>query len=997
MPQLRLSPVTPVSPQSPSRRSRRFTLTCAAMAAAIVAGCATAPAGSEAPAAAQATPPASRSAPAPAAGPGKAMAANAPARATPAAAGASGPAGSASAPTARPPAPPPGTPPPFADVTKDAKSADGFLTVWTRDEKTWLEIPAERLDKPFFLGHSIASGLGQGFVLPGLMGPAPEHIVVLRRLGNSVQLHAMNLHARTAKEGTPLARALAESYSGSLLASAPLAASPHPERKSLLVDAQALLGGDIPGLQSFFEAVFRLGYSLDRGNSSIERTRTAAEGTSLTFRNHYMVPKLPPPPIFMPGGPPPNPATQPNPPRGLPDARSFFVSLAYTLAPLPAEPMKPRRADQRVGFFTESYTDLDDEMSGERRRFIVQRWRLEKKDPAAEVSEPKQPIRVVMDRNIPEKWRPAVREGILEWNKAFERAGFRNALTVEQQPADADWTSFEGTRLLAVRWFAMEGPGATAVGPSQADPRTGEILRGAAIVPENWVRFDRSAVADTGPRLSGHEAFSMGSAGTDGMEGIGGATLPALNTRGEFAARFAQCTFADEALEQASFGLELLQLRGDIAQDSPESDAYVAASLKAVIVHEVGHAIGLTHNFKASTGITQAQLRDPAFTATRGTSNSVMDYNPPNVALQGEAVAAIHMPGLGAYDYWAIEYGYREYATPAEEAQALARLAARGETDPALAYANDGDAAAHDPLINRFDQGNDPLAYARRQLVVARELWTLTQTRELPADDTMELYRRNLERGLNRFSQSVALLSKYVGGAYTSRATAGANRPLVAPVPAAQQRDALALLLTEVFSSASFRLEPRFMSRLGVDLRGFQMGRAADFSLANRVLGLQRTALDAMMSDVTAQRLADAEVKVADRSQLLSYAELQERLSGAVWSEIAPPAKAGRRLQGPGKSAPDGQAAAIPSEIDSLRRNLQREHVRRLAGGVLRATAPAAADVRAVHRQVAQQLEASMKTALQSHAWTSMARAHLADSLATLSEALKAPLVKQGT
>jgi hypothetical protein len=149
------------------------------------------------------------------------------------------------------------------------------------------------------------------------------------------------------------------------------------------------------------------------------------------------------------------------------------------------------------------------------------------------------------------------------------------------------------------------------------------------------------------------------------------------------------------------------------------------------------------------------------------------------------------------------------------------------------------------------------------------------------------------------------------------------------------------------------------------------------------------------MSDSAAQRLADAEVKVADQSKLLSYAEMQERLRDAVWSEIAPPGKpAGARA--PGKMAPEG-AGPIATEIDTLRRNLQREHLRRLAGGVLRPTSGAAADVRSVHRQVAVQLEASLKSALQSRAWSPMARAHLADSLATLSEALKAPLMKQGT
>jgi len=878
----------------------------------------------------------------------------------PASAGAAPPALMAtSTASGRPPAAP-GAPPPFAETTRDAKRSDGFLPVWTRDDKTWLEIPTALLDKPMFFAASIASGLGERFFYPGLMGR--EHVVLLRRVGNIVQLVARNQHAR-APEGTALGRAVAESYSDSLLGAAPLAAAPHPQSKALLVDATLLIGGDIGGLQTVLEASYRLPYSLDRANSNIERVRTQPTGLYVTMRQHFTVPKLPAPPVFAPGAPPPNPAALPNPPGTVPDARSLFLGQTYTLAPLPAEPMKSRAADPRVGYFTSSFVNFGDDKQEGRRTHIIERWRLEKKDPAAAVSEPKEPIRIVLDRNIPEQWRTPLRDAALEWNKAFERAGFRHAVSVEQQPADADWSTLEGTRMLAVRWFAHDGPGSTAIGPSQSDPRTGEILRGAALIDENRVRVFRARAAEVVPRFSDTSSAAPAAAPT------------------EFAQRLMHCSYGEDAMEQAQFGFELLVARGALDPNGPDAERYIAAALKDVTMHEIGHALGLRHNFRASTAVTLTQLRDPAFVAANGLSSSVMDYNGQNLPLDGEPTSSYNMTTLGAYDYWAIEYGYREYASADAEKLALPALAARAEREPALAYATDEDLGNSDPLINQRDMGNDPLLFAQRQIKLSRELWQRTTTQPLAADADLSIYRRALSRVLGTLGTSLPLATKYVGGTFTARARAGANQPLVVPVPAPQQRAALDLVVAELFTSASFKFDPKVMSRLGVDQferNGANRGAGVDFSLPGAVLGLQRGALDTLMSDGLAARLADAESKVEDSRRLLSYADVQERLSTAIWAELS--AKGG--------------------DIDSLRRNLQREHLRRLAAGLLRPGSAAAADVRAVTRRTALLLQTRLAAAVTSASTnkrgSSLVRAHLEDSLATLSEALKAPLIKQG-
>jgi hypothetical protein len=400
-------------------------------------------------------------------------------------------------------------------------------------------------------------------------------------------------------------------------------------------------------------------------------------------------------------------------------------------------------------------------------------------------------------------------------------------------------------------------------------------------------------------------------------------------------------------------------------------------------MHEVGHALGLRHNFRGSTGIKFEQLRDAAFTAQRGISNSVMDYNGFNIPLENEKVADYSQTTLGAYDYWAIEYAYKPLPADSEAAE-LAKIAARSVTDPNLAYATDEDVIAAlggaiDPLVNQFDLGAEPMNHYRRNFALARELWTRTQKRQLADGDSFALYRRNLQRGLNQFAGAVSPLAKYVGGVYTSRQVAGKDvTALMTPVPAAQQREALDLLLREVFSAASFRFDPGFMSKLGVDhLDRLGNPRApvlnTDFSLANSVLGMQRAALDQLMGDGVAARLADAETKVANRRQLLSLAEVHGRIADSVWSEL----KSG-------------------GEIDSLRRNLQREHARRVALGLVRPSSAVAADVRAVNRQVALKLQADIQRVLASGKAPAMTRAHLAEVAALLGDALKASMVRQG-
>ncbi|MGH8849406.1 MAG: zinc-dependent metalloprotease, partial [Casimicrobiaceae bacterium] len=600
---------------------------------------------------------------------------------------------------------------PFADVVKDAKEEPGFFNVYRKDEKVWLEIRPDQIDRPFFLQENRTQGIGERdpFTSPMLR----SYIVEFHRLGNLVQLIAKNTQFLAAA-GTPIARAVRESTSDSLLGAVPVASRPHPDRKSVLIEINALLLSDLPGGSTALEAAYKIPYSFDARNSSFTAIHNSADLTGFAVSAHYAVPKLPPPPT--------NPtAARVAPPAHLEDVRSLFLGYYYSLTKLP-EPMHPRIADDRIGHFVTRRWDFSDDLTAFPEVYYVKRWRLEKKDPDAALSEPKQPIVYWLDRDIPEKYRDTVKAGILEWNKAFEKIGFKDALRVELQPEKADFDTADA-RHASVRWVVRDEPGALAIGPSRADPRTGEILDADIEIEDGWTRL---------PRRQASEQFRP-------------------RTRSAPAGEETYCDYGDVAMDELAFALDVLVARGEIDPQGPEAQKYVLETLKDVVTHEVGHTLGLQHNFRASTIYTQKELEDPAFTHVHGIGGSVMDYNAINLALQNERQADYVMPTIGAYDYWAIEYAYKPLA-PDREKQELAKIASRSD-EPQLAFANDvdagfgGPAEGMDPQVNRRDLGSNPLEFATRRLQLSRELWDRLQDRQLAPGQSYEVLRRNFLAG----------------------------------------------------------------------------------------------------------------------------------------------------------------------------------------------------------------------------------------------------------
>jgi len=841
----------------------------------------------------------------------------------------------------------------FKEVVKEAKETTGFFNIYSKDEKTWIEIKPEQFDKPFYFSTVRTQGLGERSVISGLMGA--RHVVYFKKIGNHVQLIAQNLRFR-AKEGTAVARAVKTSYSDSLLASAPVVSQPNPDSKGVLIEAGALLLSDIPAASTQLETAFRLPYALDARNSSIAKAKSSDGNTAFEVSLHFAVPKLPAPPL--------EPSSTPRtpPPQNTPDARSLFLGFYYNFAPLPS-PMTPRIADERVGYFTTSFTDYSDDLKPNPSVHYVNRWRLEKKDPDAALSEPVKPIVYWIDRNIPEKYRQAVVDGILEWNKAFERIGFKDAVQAKLQPENADFDT-EDVRHATVRWY-LSSEGGPAIGPSHTDPRTGEILDADILMTDVFPRSSRRFIVEDAPKNAHQHDLA----------------LPGIAMGAD-----AFCGYAAESIGEAEFALDLLEARGDLDPGSPEADAFVASYVKEVITHEVGHTLGLRHNFRASTVYTAAQLRDKDFTAKNGIVGSIMDYAPFNLPVNGEPRSDYVMPTLGPYDYWAIEYAYKPL-TQGEEQDVLERVAARGSKEPWLAYGTDEDSfiggapQGMDPTVNVWDLSDQPLVYYRKRLELSRELWARLQARELKPGESYDALRRSFLAGFTQLSRGLTPATKYIGGVVQVRDRAGSGRMPFTPVPAAQQRDALKILAEGAFSVDSFQFKPEFLASLPHNrldyfdnlARGQSIAAQPMVSVPGAILGMQKTVLDQVMSDAVATRIVESQALSAKPKEAFQLSELYDTLQGSIWSEL----KSGR-------------------EITPMRRSLQREHLRRVAGVMLRPSASLPADARSLQRANAHVLAAEIRAAQARPGYSKDTKAHLAESLETLNEALKAQMLRQG-
>ena len=542
------------------------------------------------------------------------------------------------------------------------------------------------------------------------------------------------------------------------------------------------------------------------------------------------------------------------------DPRNVSIQVRYSFLEMPDNNFEPRIEDQSIGYFSDRVTNLSSK-DVTPYMDLIGKWDLQKKDQDKELSEPIKPIVFWIENTTPLELRDYIKEGVLAWNIAFEEAGFKNAIQVKVQPDDASWDAGD-IRYNVLRWTSSPNPPFGGYGPSFTNPRTGEII-GADIMLE-WVYLTNRLNVDgifNGSQI-GNECFS------------------------------------------ASMIQEGMMFADSLNINDPK---IIEQSIIRLTLHEVGHTLGLNHNFKGSFLHNIEDVHKPEITSKVGVTSSVMEYPAINLAPLGYEQGDYYDIVPGPYDKWAIKFGYTPNLTKEERRSILSE-----SNKPEHMFANDSEdmrSAGYgiDPRAMINDLTNDPITYSAQRIELVNHAQKELPNKFSNKAKSWEEYRNAHKIILREHQRALEVVSRYIGGVYVERSNPqdpNRKEPYT-PTPSEEQRRAMSVLSKHAFSSEAFPINASLLSKVQLERRMFDLrGEHEDPQMHKIILGIQNKVLDHILSAWTLSRITDTQLYGND----YSVYEVIDDLTEAIFLED------------------------MNSEVSSIRRNLQTSYVRRLIG-----------------------------------------------------------------
>ncbi len=749
--------------------------------------------------------------------------------------------------TVSPPAPvapaPKSGPKAYKDViTSKAVSDDGMFTVHKVEDKYYFEIPESLLGREILVVNRLskaAAGMRNFFF--GYAGDLIGENVISFEKGpnNKIFLRSISYDEMSRDSTQPMFRAVSNSNIQPIVQAFDLA-SLGKDSSGVVIDVTSFLNSDneVLNFEGNRKRTFKVG-SLQGDKSYIDKVRSFPMNTEIkTVKTYSQAPAQPGSSPASPGGAPPA------------SGGAFTVEINSSLVLLPANPMKSRYFDERVGFFSRQYVDFDLNPQGVETIRMVTRWRLEPKEEdiekykKGELVEPKKPIIFYIDPATPKKWVPYLIQGVNDWQAAFEKAGFKNAIFAREAPVnDPEW-SLEDARFSAIVYKPSDVPNAS--GPHVHDPRTGEILESHI----NWY----------------HNVMEL--------------------LRNWY---FVQASPNDPRARKPQF-----------------DDKLMGELIRFVSSHEVGHTLGLRHNFGSSSTVPVEKLRDKKWLEENGHTPSIMDYARFNYVAQPEDNIGESglFPRIGDYDKWAIEWGYKwlpEAATPEAEVPVLNALTIEKLKNKRLWFGRETN--PDDPRSQNEDLGDNAMkasAYGIRNL--QRIVPNLQEWSKLP-NENYEMLNKLYNEVVTQYGRYIGHVSKNIGGITETPKTIEQTGAVYEYVSRDTQKEAMDFLNRQVFTTPTWLLDQQIFARTG----------ATGASVVSR---LQDAALARLLSVSTLNKMLNAEAVSGSKTYTLN--ELLLDLRRNIFSELA-----------------------TRKPIDMYRRNLQKNLVERMLTLIKPSTAPA--------------------------------------------------------